>query len=223
MVPYITRRGGAVEAFILSHPHADHVGGAASLVRALRPVWYFDPAYAGATGSYRASLIAAREMGVRWRRALPGDSLVVDEIVMTVLAPAAGWADTLRDPNEASVVVRLRVGSVTMLLAGDAEAGEEAWLLAQSPGLLRADVLKVAHHGSATSSTGAFVDAVQPSLAVISVGNGNMYRHPSPDVVRRLAASGAVTLRTDRFGTIVLHTDGRGIEVEAGGERWRVK
>ena len=223
VVPYITRRGGAVEAFILSHPHADHVGGAASLVRALRPVWYFDPAYAGATGSYRASLIAAREMGVRWRRALPGDSLVVDEIVMTVLAPAAGWADTLRDPNEASVVVRLRVGSVTMLLAGDAEAGEEAWLLAQSPGLLRADVLKVAHHGSATSSTGAFVDAVQPSLAVISVGNGNMYRHPSPDVVRRLAASGAVTLRTDRFGTIVLHTDGRGIEVEAGGERWRMK
>lgn len=223
IVPYLTRRGGTLEAFVLSHPHADHVGGAASVVRALRPAWYFDPAYAGATGSYRASLVAARDAGTRWRRAVPGDSLVIDEVVMTVLAPAAGWADTLRDPNEASVVVRLRVGAVTMLLTGDAEAGEEGWLVSQSPGQLRADVLKVAHHGSATSSTGEFLAAVQPKLAVISVGSGNMYGHPSPAVVRALSAHGAVTLRTDRLGTIVVYTDGNGIEVEAGGERWRVK
>jgi competence protein ComEC len=223
VVPYIARRGGSLEAFILSHPHADHVGGAASTIRALRPAWYVDPAYAGASGAYRASLIAARESGTRWRRALPGDSIVVDEIVATVLAPASGWADTLRDPNEASVVVRLRVGSVTMLFTGDAEDGEEAWLVANSRDALRADVLKVAHHGSSTSSTAAFLDAVQPRLALISVGNGNMYRHPSPDVVRSLAAAGAITLRTDRLGTIVLHTDGRTLDVEAGGERWRVK
>src|SRR6185436_9210477 len=112
-----------------------------------------DPAYAGATGSYRASLLAARDAGTRWRRALPGDSLVVDEVVLSVLAPATGWADTLRDPNEASVVMRLQVGSVTMLFTGDAEAGEEAWLLGASRAALRADVLKVGHHGSATSST----------------------------------------------------------------------
>jgi len=223
VVPYLTRRGGSLDAFVLSHPHADHVGGAASVVRAMRPSWYFDPAYAGATGSYRASLVAAREAGTRWRRSMPGDSLVVDEIVMTVLAPATGWADTLRDPNEASLVVRLRVGDITMLFTGDAEAGEEHWLLSHSPALLRADVLKVAHHGSSTSSTAEFLDAVQPKLAVISVGAGNMYHHPSPAVVRSLAAHGAVTLRTDRVGTIVLYTDGQRLDVEAGGERWRVK
>jgi competence protein ComEC len=223
VVPYITRRGGALAAFVLSHPHADHSGGAASVVRALRPAWYFDPAYAGPTASYRASLVAARESGTRWRRAVPGDSLVVDEIVMTVLAPPAGWADTLRDPNEASVVVRLRIGTVTMLFTGDAEAGEEDWLVTHARAGLRADVLKVAHHGSSTSSTIAFLDAVQARLALISVGRGNMYRHPSPDVVRRLAASGAIALRTDRLGTIVLRTDGRFIEVDVGGERWRVK
>jgi competence protein ComEC len=222
IVPYLARRGGTLEAFVLSHPHADHVGGAASVIRALKPAWYFDPAYAGPTGSYRASLIAARETGSRWRRAEPGDSLVVDEIVMTVLAPAAGWADTLRDPNEASTVVRLRIGTVTVLLTGDAEAGEERWLVSNAPASLRADVLKVAHHGSSTSSTNAFLDAVQPRLALISVGAGNIYRHPSADVVRSLAAHGAVTLRTDRTGTIVLYTDGTGLEVEAGGERWRV-
>ncbi|HEX7939863.1 MAG TPA: DNA internalization-related competence protein ComEC/Rec2, partial [Gemmatimonadaceae bacterium] len=223
VVPYINRRGGQLEAFVLSHPHADHVGGAASAVRALRPEWYFDPAYAGATGAYRTSLMAARDVGTHWRRAVPGDSLVVDEVVLTVLAPPPGWADTLRDPNLASVVVRLRVGDVSMLFTGDAEAPEEHWLVTHSAGLLRADILKVGHHGSSTSSTDEFLNAVQPRVAVISVGNGNMYHHPSPDVVKSLAAHGALTLRTDRLGTIVLHTDGAGVEVEAGGERWRVK
>jgi len=220
VVPYLVERGGPLVAFVLSHPHADHVGGAASVVRAMKPQWYFDPAYVAAAGAYRASLQAAQESQSRWRRALPGDSLVVDEVVMTVLAPAAGWADTLRDPNEASVVVRLRVGSVAMLMTGDAEGGEERWLVAHAANALRADVLKVAHHGSRTSSTSEFLDAVRPRLALISVGAGNMYHHPSADVVRALAAKGAITLRTDYSGTIVVRTDGRRIEVEAQGERW---
>ncbi|MNC94190.1 ComEC family competence protein [compost metagenome] len=84
-------------------------------------------------------------------------------------------------------------------------------------------MLKVAHHGSSTSSTDAFLAAVQPRLALISVGAGNIYRHPSAEIVRSLGAHGAVTLRTDRLGTIVLYTDGKGLEVEAGGERWRVR
>ena len=220
VVPYLTERGGPLVAFVLSHPHADHVGGAASVVRGLRPEWYFDPAYVAAAGAYRASLLAAQESRSRWRRAVPGDSLVVDEVVMTVLAPAAGWADSLRDPNEASLVVRLRVGGVAILLTGDAEAGEERWLIANAPGALRADVLKVAHHGSSTSSTPEFLDAVRPRLALISVGAGNVYHHPSSDVVRSLASKGAITLRTDVFGAIVVRTDGRHIEVEAQGERW---
>jgi competence protein ComEC len=120
-------------------------------------------------------------------------------------------------------VARVRVGDVTVLLTGDAESGEEAWLIAHQPQLLRADVLKVAHHGSRTSSTPAFLRAVRPSLALVSVGAGNMYRHPSPEILQSLAAHGAVTLRTDLHGTVVVRTDGRKIEVEAGGETWQVK
>jgi competence protein ComEC len=220
VLPYLTERGGTLEAFVLSHPHSDHVGGAASVIRALEPRWYFDPAYVGAAGAYRTSLSAAQAAGSRWRRATPGDSLVVDEVVMTVLAPAAGWADSLSDPNEASLVVRVRVGEVAILMMGDAEAGEERWLVENAAPSLRADVLKVAHHGSRTSSTPAFLDAVRPRLALISVGAGNMYRHPSPEVLRGLAASGAVTLRTDYSGAIVVRTDGHVIEVETRGERW---
>ncbi|MDH5234051.1 MAG: MBL fold metallo-hydrolase, partial [Gemmatimonadota bacterium] len=87
---------------------------------------------------------------------------------------------------------------------------------------LAADVLKVGHHGSSTSSTGAFVDAVGPRLALVSVGATNLYGHPSSDVMRRLAEAGATVLRTDQLGTIIVRTDGASLEVEAAGVRWPV-
>jgi competence protein ComEC len=223
VVPYVTARGGTLVAFVLSHPHADHVGGAASTIRALGPRWYYDPGFAGGSSPYRASLLEARRSGVSWRRARPGDSLVVDEAVVTFLAPDSVWAETLHDPNDASTVARVRVGTVTMLLTGDAEAGEEAWLVAQQGGRLRSDVLKVGHHGSRTSSTPAFLRAVSPRVALVSVGTGNMYSHPSPEIMQSLAAHGAIALRTDLLGSIVVRTDGVRIEVEAGGERWVVR
>ena len=126
-------------------------------------------------------------------------------------------------PNDASSVALLRIGDVTFLLTGDAEADEERWLLAHQRALLRADVLKVAHHGSRTSSIPEFLDAVRPRLALVSVGAGNVYRHPSPEVMQSLAGRGTVTMRTDLHGTVVVRTDGRRIEVEAAGERWMLK
>lgn len=222
-VPYLARRGGALHAFVLSHPHADHAGGAASTIALLRPSWYVDPGYAGASRSYRASLVAAQAAGTQWRRVRPGDSLVVDDVVISFLAPDSAWAESLDDPNDASTVAAVRVGDVRLLMTGDAEAGEEQWLLAHRASELRADILKVAHHGSATSSTPAFVARVAPRLALVSVGAGNRYGHPSPEVMRRLAAAGATVLRTDLHGTIVVRTDGRSAEVQAGGERWPLR
>jgi competence protein ComEC len=219
VVPYITARGGTLVGFVLSHPHSDHVGGAASILQLLRPGWYVDPGYAGGSSSYRASLLTAQTTGTRWRRVRPADSIVVDEAMITFLAPDSAWADTLSDPNDASSVVRVRVGSVTFLLTGDAEAGEERWLLKNASPLLRADVLKVAHHGSNTSSTSDFLEVVRPRLALVSVGTGNIYRHPSTEVMSALASRGAV-MRTDLHGSVVVRTDGTRIEVEAAGERW---
>lgn len=220
VVPYIARHGGHLVGFVLSHPHADHVGGAASVIQALHPQWYVDPGYAGGTPSYRKSLLAARDAKVAWRRVRPGDSLVVDDATVTFLAPDSAWADSLRDPNDASTVARLRIGTVTFLLAGDAERDEENWLVRNQRALLDVDVLKVAHHGSNTSSTPAFLRAVTPRLALVSVGAGNVYRHPSDEVIRALAASGALVLRTDRHGSVVVRTNGAEIEVETNRERW---
>jgi competence protein ComEC len=220
VVPYIAHRGGRVALFALSHPHADHVGGAVSLFSALHPALFLDPGYVGTTPPYLAALAEARAAGIPWRRVHPGDSLVVDEAVVTVLAPDSAWASNLDDANLASTVLLVRVGNVRMLLTGDAEAAEEAWLLAHSPGALRADVLKVAHHGSNTSTTDGFLAAVHPRLALVSVGANNSYGHPDAEVLERLSRASVPALRTDLAGTIIVRTDGTRLEVEARGERW---
>ena len=222
VLPYLARRRGALVAFILSHPHTDHVGGASSVIAALHPARYFDAAFAGDADAYRASLLQARKAGTAWARVHPGDSLTVDGVVLRFLAPDSSWTAGLSDPNLASTIVLVRVGEVRILLVGDAERPEEDWLVARYGDSLHADVLKVGHHGSSTSSGGPFLDAVRPRLALVSVGLGNSYGHPSPDVMATLAARGAQVLRTDRLGTIVVRTDGRRLLVETNGERWEL-
>jgi len=220
VVPYIRRRGGDVAAFVLSHPHLDHVGGAASVLRALRPAAYWDAAFAGGGDAYRASLALADTLGVPWRRVHPGDTLAADGVVVRFLAPDSVWTAALRDPNEASTVALVRFGAVRFLLVGDAERGEEGWLLRHAARELRADVLKVGHHGSRTSSSPAFLAAVRPRLALVSAGLGNSYGHPDAGVLAALAAAGADVVRSDVVGSAVVRTDGHAITLELNGLEW---
>lgn len=210
VVPYLRRRGGDVPLFVMTHPHDDHVGGAAALIGLLHPGDVLDGAFAGTSPSYREALVAARDGAASWHRVHPGDSIDVDGVAATFLAPDSAWTASLNDPNLASVVVRVRFGHVRALLTGDAEAPEEQWLLAHERDALEADILKVAHHGSSTSSTAPFLDAVRPQVALVSVGAGNRYHHPSPAVIGALLARGIATLRTDRDGGIVVRTDATG-------------
>ena len=207
VVPYLRRLGGDVAMLVMTHPHDDHVGGAAALISVMRPDDIRDAAFAGTSASYREALVAARTGGVPWGRIRPGDSVGVDGVVVTFLAPDSAWTASLRDPNLASAMMLVRYGSVRALLTGDAEAPEEAWLLANTGVSLGAHILKVAHHGSATGTTGALLAAVQPDVALISVGAGNRYRHPSVSVLDSLAVRGIRVARTDLLGTIVVRTD----------------
>ena len=220
IIPYLRRLGGDVVLFVLTHPHADHVGGAATVLRALHPLAYRDAAFAGGSTPYRLSLAAASELGIPWARVHPGETLSIDGVSVTFLAPDSTWTAHLKDPNLASTVTLVRYGDVRFLLTGDAEGPEEEWLVAHAPGLLRADVLKVAHHGSSTSTTSSFLDRVQPRVAVVSVGAGNSYGHPGADVMRSLLDRNVEVLRTDQLGTIVVRTDGRTLHVSAGGAEW---
>jgi competence protein ComEC len=139
----------------------------------------------------------------------------VDGVVIRFLAPDSAWTAGLDDPNEASTIALIRFGAVRFLLVGDAERAEEGWLLSHVRDSLRVDVLKVGHHGSRTSSTPDFLDAVQPRVALVSVGEGNMYRLPNDEVLDALRARGARVLRTDREGTIVVRSDGHRVDIES--------
>jgi competence protein ComEC len=222
VIPYIMRHGGTVMTFVLSHAHADHVGGAASIFRALHPATFWDSAFPQGSGVYDRALRAARVSGVAWHRVHAGDSLTFDGVGVRFLAPDSAWTSSLSDPNSASTIALVEYGTTRFLLVGDAEAPEEDWLLDHARVDLHADVLKVGHHGSSTSSTDRFLAAVNPSLALISVGAGNLYGHPSSAVIAALGRVGARVLRTDKVGTIVVHTDGHHITYQAGGEGWRL-
>jgi competence protein ComEC len=222
ILPYILRRGGSLEAFVLSHPHTDHVGGAATVLAAMHPHTYWDAAFAGGSQAYIESLATAKREGIEWHRVHPGESIKVDGVDISFLAPDSVWTVGLKDPNLASTIALVQYGMVRFLLVGDAERPEEDWLLAHHRDELRAQVLKVGHHGSSTSSSDAFLAAVHPELAVISVGAHNMYGHPSLDVLHALAVAGAQVLRTDEAGTVIVRTNGIRVEIEARGEKWEL-
>jgi competence protein ComEC len=222
VIPYLGRRGGTLDMFVLTHPHTDHVGGAASVLRALHPKTFVDGGFPGSAESYRAALQTANAQHVRWVRAHPGDSTMLDGAIIRFLAPDSTWTASLTDPNLASVVTLVQVGDVRMLLMGDAERPEEEWLLAHEPNALHAEILKVGHHGSQTSSSEAFLDAVRPRVALVSVGEGNVYHLPTPAIMRRLAAHQAQVLRTDHLGSVIVRTDGRRIILNAAGDEWEL-
>ncbi len=223
VIPYVQRRGGVVALMVLSHAHEDHVGGAASVITALAPSQWWEPAFVTSSMGYRKALVALRATGQPWRRVQPGQRWQLDGVAIEVLAPDSTWTAAQQDANESSVVLRVTYGRRRFLFMGDAEHQEEAWLLERLPEeALRADVLKLGHHGSRTSSGADFVRAVAPLVGLVSVGAGNSYRHPSPEILERFAALQVPLLRSDLEGVVVISTNGEWLEASARGDRWRI-
>ncbi len=220
VIPYIQRIGGPVALFVLSHPDADHVGGAPSVLEALRPALWWDPGFVHGSAVYRDALAVAEQRGITWQRVVAGDSLSLDGVTLTVLGPDSAWMANEDNPNDASVVLMVQHGGVRALLTGDAEVAQEAWLVKRYGSALNATILKVGHHGSKTSSTSALLDAVQPQIALISVGAGNTYGHPAPSVLDALRTRQVDILRTDRDGAIVVRSDGRSVQLETRHTQW---
>ena len=211
-----------IDAVILSHPHEDHVAGLALLLERYHVGRVFEPGMRGPGPGYAAWLRRLAEPSAPTRLAIAaGDRLAVDEIGLDVLWPIRGRVpieppDGGTGINNVSVVLLGDVGGRRFLLMGDVEEGIDPSLLAD--GLPHVELLKVAHHGSRTATTQAFVDAVHPRVAVASAGAGNPYGHPAASTMERLAASGARVLRTDRDGTVVVafETDGMTVRTEGG-------
>jgi competence protein ComEC len=212
-----------IDAVVLSHPHEDHVAGLALLVERYHVSRVFEPGMRGPGPGYAAWLRELAAPGAPIRLSIAaGDRVAVDEIEMRVLWPIRGQVP-VRPPdggtgiNNVSVVFLGHVAARRFLLMGDVEEGIDPSLLAE--GLPRVDLLKVAHHGSRTATTQAFVDAVRPAVAVASAGAGNPYGHPAKATLDRLAASGAGVLRTDRDGSVVVGFEADGMTVRTEGAR----
>jgi competence protein ComEC len=214
VAPYLLERGvRSLDVIALSHAHEDHIGGLPAVLRDFRPreLW------TGATPespSWNALRKEAKRLGVRIVPLVAPAHIWLGGGEIDVLAPLPGYQPGATPKNNDSLVLRLHYGRHSFLLAGDVERQIEARMLSEE-NIGHADVLKVAHHGSKTSSTEDFLNTVSPLFAVISAGFENSYGHPHPDVVSRLEQHGAVILRTDRDGLVTVRSDGRRLDAES--------
>lgn len=198
LLPLLRTRGEHVlHALVLSHRDIDHVGGAGSVMAALPPLQLLSSLEDGHP---------LRGLGGTQRRCDAGQTWQWDGVQFEVLHPVAGDEARARKPNALSCVLRVADGlGRSVLLAGDIEAEQEAALVQRAGDRLRSDILLVPHHGSRTSSTPAFLAAVQPAVAVVQAGYRSRYGHPAPDVMARYAAHGIPVVRTDRCGAWMWH------------------
>lgn len=206
-----------VPLVLLSHDHADHVDGLPGVLRG-RQVGLVQVGPLGEPASQaRDVAVVAARAGVPVSRPGLGEHRSIGRLRWEVLAPGRAFRGTSSDPNNSSLVVRLTVGPTTVLLTGDVEPEAQRDLLDRAVDV-RADVLKVPHHGSDFQEPG-FLDAVGPSVVLTSVGADNTYGHPSARTLGRLVGAGARSFRTDQDGDVALvHRGGRLVVVGSRGE-----
>jgi competence protein ComEC len=207
VVSYIKSKGiSTLDVVLATHADADHIGGLIDVLQdgaiTVKRVLY--NGYPGTTATWNTFAAAVASRGLTPEAAQFPETLYLGSLTAWVMNPAPGLGSP--ETNQASVVLKIMYGSKAFLFTGDVDTTIEATIIArQTP--LAADILKVAHHGSAYSSSPNFLASVQPKEAVISVGP-NSYGHPSADTLSRLQAVGARIWRTDVNGNVIANSDG---------------
>lgn len=211
-VTYLRENGvKKLDLVIATHPDKDHIGGMEEVAGTFPVERFWMPRVKEKlvpdSDFYTGMLWNLEKQGTKAAYPCAGEQLKLGDMVFTVLSPSKTYSDT----NNSSIVVRLSFGRNSFLFTGDAEKKAESDML-KSGMNLKADVLKVGHHGSKSSSTKEFLKAVSPRYAVISVGD-NSYGLPKKTVIRRIEKLGAEVYRTDRSGTVVFYSDGAHLSI----------
>jgi len=221
VVPYLRSRGvQRVDLLVPTHPDDDHVQGLNAVVENFGVEAALDGGYPGTSAPYTRLIGRLHTHRIPIYVARRGQRIALgDGVELQVLNPPDHAVMGQHSPtNDNSVVLRVIYGKSRFLLTGDAEAEAESEMLGHCADL-SADVLKAGHHGSRWSTNAPFLDAVHPSIAIISCGENNVYNHPHPELMDRLTARGIHIYRTDRQGAITVETDGRtiGVRTTVGG------
>lgn len=202
-----------IEELVITHGDPDHLGGAESVVRRFLPRVIREGAPVPPHPGLRALAAQADASGAVWRTVQAGDVDRISGVEIRVLHPPLPDWERQRVRNDDSIVLEVRLGSVSIVLPGDIGAVPEIQLIRQLS-LAPLVVLKAPHHGSATSSTQLFIDAVQPSAVIFSAARRSRFGHPAPAVVARYAAAGVARFGTAEDGAVILETDGRDVEIK---------
>lgn len=199
-----------LDVVVATHPHSDHIGGMANVIKAYEIGAFYISPKAHTTKTYERMLDALEEKNVSTYPAYGGADCYIEwdeSVTVRILSPIKG--EEYEDLNDYSVIICCTFGNTGIMLTGDAETHAESLALSRLPlGLFNATAIKLGHHGSSTSSSEAFIKAVSPEVALISVGEGNDYGHPHKETLDLLAKLNIPYYRTDESGTIAVVMDG---------------
>lgn len=207
IISFIQNRGTKkLDYVVATHPHADHIGSMAKVLKSFDIGQIYMPDASTDTKTFEKMLDVIEEKNIPLKQAKAGESIVTgDELSIDIIAPNGTDYEEL---NDYSAVVKINFGTTSFLFMGDAEELSESEIL----GNVQCDVVKEGHHGSNTSSSQEFVNKTKAEYAVVSVGEGNSYGLPKDNILKRWEAAGANIFRTDKEGTICFVSDGKTVE-----------
>ncbi len=212
LISYLTKAGvERFDAIIATHPHADHIGGLPAVIENFPVDAIYDSGRVHTSQTYENYLMLIDEKDIPFKTPRRGDKIELDNLTFDIVHPGENVEEY--SLNDASITAHLQYGQISFIFTGDIEESAEREIV--ETGIdIKSTVLKVAHHGSRTSTNDYFLEAVNPEVAIIQVGENNRFSHPAPEVKNRLQENNIDIYRNDLNGDIVINTDGETYTIE---------